>query len=241
MTFGEQSMALTCPYCHRKIQIPVSETEITLFPCPNCGGSIDLARIEGDDDSKVVYLSEGDLIEPHEADADVSPRTWTDQGPLPHREPRHFHLFRWLAVMLGVIMLIPLLFGYFFLKTTTNKDHVITLLNSYFSEIDHRNYRNAFRKYMASDLQRKISLEGYLREMEEMRRKLGGVKHRDLMRWSYRSMNREKSCTLSYNSSYERGNAEERYTLVKAKDGWKISEFRIDPHPTKSKKGMVEI
>jgi hypothetical protein len=54
-------------------------------------------------------------------------------------------------------------------------------------------------------------------------------------------MNREKSCTLSYNSSYERGSAKERYTLVKVKDGWKIFEFRIDPHPTKPNKGGVEI
>ena len=240
-------MALQCPYCHRKIQVPVSETEITLFPCPNCGGSIDLARIEGDDDSRVVCLSEGDLIEPHGADDEVRSRTWTDQGPFSHREPRHLHLFRWLGVMLGLIMLIPLIGGYFFLKTTSNKDQVISRLNSYFSEIDHQNYRDAFRKYMASDLQRKISLEGYLREMEEIRRKLGQVKRRDLMRWSYRSVNREKSCTLNYNSLYERGNAKERYTLVKAKDGWKIFEFRIDPHPmkhphpAKPEKGTVEI
>jgi hypothetical protein len=234
-------MALHCPYCHRKIQVPVSETEITLFPCPNCGGSIDLDRLEDDDDSKVVYLSDGDLIEPHEADDEIRTRTWTDQGPFPHREPRHFYLLRWLAVMLGLIMVIPLLFGYFFLKTTTNKDQVVSFLDAYFSEIDHRNYRDAFQKYMATDLQRKISLEEYLREMEEIQRRLGRVKRRNLIRWSYRSMNREKSCTLSYNSSYERGSAKERYTLVKAKDGWKIFEFRIDPHPTKPNKGGVEI
>ncbi|MFB0508194.1 MAG: DUF4019 domain-containing protein [Thermodesulfobacteriota bacterium] len=227
-------MALQCPYCHKKIRIPASETEVILFPCPNCGGSIDRARIEEDDDSKVVYLSDGDLIEPHGADDEVSTRTWTDQGPLSHREPRHFHLLRWLAVMLGLIMLIPLIGGYFFLKTTSNKDEVISCLNSYFSEIDDHNYRRAFRKYMAPDLQRKMSLEGYLREMEEIRQKLGRVEHRDLMRWSYWSMNRAKSCTLNYRTSYERGNAEERYTLVKAKDGWKIFEFRIDPHPMKS-------
>ncbi|MFQ5842733.1 MAG: hypothetical protein ACE5I8_09875 [Thermodesulfobacteriota bacterium] len=234
-------MAIQCPYCHKRIRIPASETEVILFPCPNCGGSIDLTRIEDDDDSKVVYLSDADLIEPHGGGDEVSTRTWTDQGPLPHREPRHFHLLRWVAVMLGLIMLIPLVFGYFFLKTATNKDQVISFLNSYFSEIDHRNYRGAFQKYMASDLQRKISLEGYLREMEEIQRKLGRVKRRDLMRWSYRSVNREKTCTLSYNSSYERGSAKERYTLTKAKRGWKIFEFRIDPHPTKPKKGAVEI
>jgi hypothetical protein len=216
------------------------ETEITLFPCPNCGGSIDLARIE-DDDSKLVYLSDRDLIEPHEADEEVRTGTWTDQGPLPHREPRHFHLLRWLGVMLGLIMLIPLIFGYFFLKTTTNKDQVISSLDSYFSDVDDRKYHDAFQKHMASDLKRKISLEEYRREMEEIRRKLGHVKRRNLMRWSYRSMNREKSCTLNYNSSYERGNAKERYTLVKAKDGWKIFEFRIDPHPTQPRKEMVEI
>jgi hypothetical protein len=61
------------------------------------------------------------------------------------------------------------------------------------------------------------------------------------MRWSYRSTNREKRCTLNYNSSYERGNAKERYRLVKAKDGWKIFEFRINPHPIKPEKGMFEI
>ncbi|MFQ6080005.1 MAG: hypothetical protein ACE5NJ_12860, partial [Thermodesulfobacteriota bacterium] len=200
-------MAIQCPYCHKRIRIPASETEVILFPCPNCGGSIDLTRIEDDDDSKVVYLSDADLIEPHGGGDEVSTRTWTDQGPLPHREPRHFHLLRWVAVMLGLIMLIPFVFGYFFLKTATNKDQVISFLNSYFSAIDHRNYRGAFQKYMASDLQRKISLEGYLREMEEIQRKLGRVKRRDLMRWSYRSVNREKTCTLSYNSSYERGSA----------------------------------
>jgi hypothetical protein len=227
-------MALQCPYCRKRIRIPVSETKVILFPCPNCGGSIDLARIEEDDGSKVVYLSDGDLIEHHGAGEEVSPRTWTDRGPLPHKEPRHFHLFRWLAVMLGLIMLIPLLAGYFFLKTTTNKDEVISCLNSYFSEVDGRNYRRAFRKYMARDLQMKMSLEGYLREMQQIQRTLGNVKHRDLMRWSYRSTNRAKSCTLNYTSLYERGNAEERYTLVKAKDGWKIFEFRIDPHPMKS-------
>ena len=234
-------MAIQCPYCHKKIRIPASESEILLFPCPNCGGSIDLARIEGDDDSRVVYLSEGDLIQPHEADDGLRPRTWTDQGPLPHREPRHLHLFRWLGVILALIMLIPLIGGYFFLKTTSNKDQVISRLNSYFSEVDHQNYRDAFREYMASDLQRRISLEGYLREMKEIRRKLGRVKRRNLMRWSYRSTNREKSCTLNYNSSYERGHTKERYTLVKARDGWKIHEFRIDPHPTKPEKGRVEI
>ena len=234
-------MALQCPYCHKRVRIPASKTEITFFPCPNCGGSIDLARVERDDDSKVVYLSEGDLIEPLEADEEISTRTWADQGPLPHREPRHLHPLRWLGVMLGLIMLIPLVLGYFFLKTTPNKNQVISRLNSYFSEIDHQNYRDAFRKYMVSDLQKKISLEGYLREMEEIRRKLGKVERRDLMRWSYRSMNREKSCTLNYNSSYERGNAKERYALVKAKDGWKIFEFRIVPHPTKLEKGMFEI
>ena len=228
-------MALQCPYCHKRIQIPGSETGVTLFPCPNCGGSIDLVRIEGyDDDSKVVYLSDGDLIDSLEADDEARPRTWTDQSRLPHGEPRHLHLFRWLAVILGLIMLIPLIGGYFFLETTKNQDQAISCLNSYFSEIDHRNYRKAFRKYMASDLQRKVSFEGYLREMEEIRRKLGRAKRRELMRWSYWSMNRAKSCTLSYNSLYERGNAEERYTLVKAKDGWKIFEFRIDPHPMKS-------
>lgn len=233
-------MTIQCPYCHKRIRIPASETEVILFPCPNCGGSIDLTRIEDDDDSKVVYLSEGDLIEPHGADDEVSTRTWTDQGPLPHREPRHFHLLRGVAVMLGLIMLIPLVFGYFFLKTATNKDQVISFLNSYFSEIDHQNYRGAFREYMASDLQRKISLEEYQREMEEIQRKLGRVKRRDLLRWSYRSTNREKSCTLNYNSSYERGSAKERYTLVKARDDWKIFDFRIDPHPTKRGKGMFE-
>ena len=143
--------------------------------------------------------------------------------------------------MLGLIMLIPLIGGYFFLKTTSNKDEVISCLNSYFSEIDDHNYRRAFQKYMASDLQRKISLEGYLREMEKIRRELGRVRRRDLMRWNYRSMNGEKSCTLNYNSSYERGSAKERYSLVKAKDGWKIFEFRIDPHPIKPEKGSVEI
>ncbi len=234
-------MALQCPYCHKKIRIPISETRIILFPCPNCGGSIDIARIEGDDDSNVVYLSEGDLFEPSGAEHEVSPRAWTDQVPPPHREPRHLHLFRWLVVMLGLIMLIPFIGGYLFLKTTSNKDQVISSLNSYFSEIDDRNYRNAFRKYMASDLQKKISLEGYLKEMEEIRLKLGRVKRRDLMRWSYRSMNMAKSCTLHYRALYERGNAEERYTLVEAKDGWKIFEFRITPHPTKSESGMVEI
>ncbi len=233
-------MTLHCPYCHKRVPIPASKTEITLFPCPNCGGSIDLARIEHDD-SKVVYLSEGDLIEPHEAGEEIRTRTWADQGTLPHQKSRHLHLLRWLAVMLGLIMLIPLLFGYFFLKTKTNRDQVISCLNSYFSEIDHRNYRDAFRNYMASDLQRKMSLEGYLREMEEIRQKLGNVERRDLMRWSYRSTDREKSCTLNYNSSYERGNAKERYRLVKAKDGWKIFEFRIYPHPIKPEKGMFEI
>ena len=234
-------MALRCPYCHKRIRIPESETEVLLFPCPNCGGSIDLARIEGDDDSKVVYLSDGDLIESVAADDEVSPRTWTDQGPIPHRETRHLHLLRWLTVMLGLIMLIPLIGGYFFLKTTSRKDEAISCLNSYFSEVDHRNYRIAFKKYMASDLQRKISIEGYLKEMEEIRRKLGQVKRRDLTRWRYRSINRAKSCTLNYSSLYERGNAKERYTLVKSRDGWKIFEFRIHPRPTKSEKGGLEI
>jgi hypothetical protein len=234
-------MALHCPYCHKRVRIPASKTEITLFPCPNCGGSIDLARIAYDDDSKVVYLSEGDLIEPREADEEIRTRTWADQGTLPHKQSRHLRLLRWLGVMLGLILLIPLIGGYFFLKTTSRKDEAISCLKSYFSEIDHENYRDAFRKYMASDLQRKMSLEGYLREMEEIRRKLGKVERRDLMRWSYRSTDREKSCTLNYNSSYERGNAKERYRLVKAKNGWKIFEFRIVPHPTKPEKGMFEI
>ena len=235
-------MALQCPFCHKRIQIPGSETGVTLFPCPNCGGSIDLVRIEGgDDDSKVVFLSDGDLVDSLEADSELSQRAPTIQGPLAHQKPRHLHLFRWLAVILGLIMLIPLIGGYFFLKTTTNQDQVISCLNSYFSEIDNRNYRDAFRKYMASDLQRKISFEGYLREMEEIRRKLGRAERRELMRWSYRSTNRAKSCTVNYSSSYERGHAKECYTLGKAKDGWKIVEFQIDPHPTKSEKGMVEI
>ena len=159
-------MALHCPYCHKRVRIPASKTEITLFPCPNCGGSIDLARIEGDDDSKVVYLSEGDLIEPREADEEIRTRTWADQGTLPHKESRHLHLLRWLAVILGLIMLIPLIGGYFFLKTTSNKDQVISRLNSYFSEIDHQNYRDAFREYMASDLQRKKSETSGSHEME---------------------------------------------------------------------------
>jgi hypothetical protein len=234
-------MGIRCPYCHKRIRIPASDTEVILFPCPNCGGSVDLARIEGNDDSKVVYLSEGDLIEPDEADVEVRPGTWTDKNSLPHREPRHLPVFRWLAVMLGLIMLIPLIGGYFFLKTTSNKNQVISSLNAYFSEIDDQNYRDAFRQYMSSDLQRKISLEEYLRNMEEIRRKLGQVKRRDLTRWSYQSVNRAKSCTLTYSSLYERGNANERYTLVKAKDGWKISDFRIDPHPTKRREGTVNI
>jgi hypothetical protein len=225
-------MALRCPYCHKRIRIPKSETEVILFPCPNCGGSIDLGRLEGEEDSKVVYLSDGDLIEPPPAGEEMGPRTWADQGPLPRREPRHLYLLRWLAVMVGLIMVIPLIAGYFFLKTTSKKDEAISCLNSYFSEIDHQNYSNAFRKYMASDLQRKISLEGYLKEMEEIRRNLGRVKRRDLMRWSYRSINRARSYTLKYRCLYERGDSEERYTLVKAKDGWKISEFRIEPHLT---------
>jgi len=233
-------MALRCPYCHKRIRIPKSETEVILFPCPNCGGSIDLGRLEGEEDSKVVYLSDGDLIEPPPAGEEMGPRTWADQGPFPHREPRHLHLLRWLAVMLGLIMIIPLIAGYFFLKTTSKKEEAISCLNSYFSEVDHRNYNAAFRKYMASDLQRKISLEGYLKEMEEIRQKLGPVKRRNLMRWSYRSINRTRSCTLSYRSSYERGNAREHYTLVKVKDGWKISEFRIEPRPAKTEKGMLE-
>ena len=233
-------MALRCPYCHKRIRIPKAETEVLLFPCPNCGGSIDLARIREDDDSKVIYLSEGDLIEPQAADEGTTPRTWTDQGPVSHREPRHLHPLRWLGVMLGLILLIPLIGGYFFLKTTSRKDEAISCLNSYFSEVDHRNYSAAFRKYMASDLQRKISLEGYIRRMEEIRRKLGPVKSRDLMRWSYRSINRARNCTLGYRSLYERGNAKERYTLVKARDGWKISEFRIDPLSTTSGKKMQE-
>jgi hypothetical protein len=128
-------------------------------------------------------------------------------------------------------MLIPLIGGYFFLKTTSNKDQVISRLNSYFSEVDHQNYRDAFREYMASDLQRRISLEGYLREMKEIRRKLGRVKSRDLRQLSYQSINLKRSCTLSYSSLYERGKAKERYTLIRAKDGWKIFEFQIDPHP----------
>ncbi|UCD70894.1 MAG: hypothetical protein JSW70_07785 [Syntrophobacterales bacterium] len=86
---------------------------------------------------------------------------------------------------------------------------------------------------MAPDLQEEISLEGYLREMEEIRQKLGSVERRELMKLSYLSMNRAKSCTFTYSSLYERGNAEEHYTLVKAKDGWKIFEFRIDAHLTK--------
>jgi hypothetical protein len=222
-------MAIQCPYCHKKIRPPAAEGKVLLFPCPNCGGSIDLARIAGDDDAKVVYLSDGDLVEPRGADADVSPRTWPEQGPSPRGEPQHLSLFRWLAVMLGLIMLIPLIAAYFFLKTTSSKDEVISCLNSYFSEIDHRNYSTAFRKYMASDLQRKISLEGYLKEMEEIRRKLGRVKSRDLRKWSYQSINRKRSCTLSYSSLYERGKAKERYTLIRAKDGWKIFEYRIEP------------
>jgi hypothetical protein len=233
-------MGLRCPYCHKRIRIPESETEVILFPCPNCGGSIDLGRLEGEEDSKVVYLSDGDLIEPPAAGEETGLRTWADQGPLPHREPRHFYLLRWLAVMLGLIMIIPLIAGYFFLKTTSKKDEVISCLNSYFSEIDHQNYSKAFRKYMASDLQRKISLEGYLEEMEEIRQQLGRVKRRDLTRWSYRSINRGRSCTLSYRSVYERGNARERYTLVKAKDGWKIFEFRVEPRRAKTEKGMLE-
>jgi hypothetical protein len=233
-------MALRCPYCHKRIRIPESETEVILFPCPNCGGSIDLGRLEGEEDSKVVYLSDGDLIEPPAAGEEAGPRTWGEQGPLPHRESRHLSLLRWLAVMLGLIMIIPLIGGYFFLKTTSKKDEAISCLNSYFSEVDDHRYRDAFRKYMAPDLQRKISLEGYLKEMEEIRRKLGQVERRDLMRWSYHSTNRARSYTLSYRSLYERGNAKERYTLVKAKGGWKIFEFRIEPRPTKSEKGMVE-
>jgi hypothetical protein len=242
MIFEEKSVALQCPYCHKRIQIPGSETGVTLFPCPNCGGSIDLVQIAGyDDDSKVVYLSEEDVIDSHEAGDEVSQSAPTLQGSLGHPKPRHLHLFRWLAVILGLIMLIPLLAGYFFLETTKNQDQAISYLNSYFSEIDHRNYRKAFRKYIASDLQRKISFEEYFREMEEIRRKLGRAKRRELMRWSYRSINRAKSYTLNYTSLYERGNAEESYTLVKAKNEWKISEFRIDPHPTKPERGMVEI
>lgn len=233
-------MALKCPYCHKRIRVPESETEVLLFPCPNCGGSIDLARVEGDDDSRVVYLSEGDLVEPHEAEDEVRTRPWADQYPTPHREPQHLRVFRWLAVLLGLIMLIPLIGGYFLLKTTSNKKQVISCLNSYFSEVDDRNYRDAFRKYMASDLQRKKSLEDYLREMEEIRRKLGKVKRRDLTRWSYRSVNREKSCTLNYSSLYERGNAKERYTLVEGRDGWKIFDYRIHSYPSGSGKEMVK-
>jgi len=141
---------------------------------------------------------------------------------------------------LGLIMLIPLIGGYFFLKTTSRKDEAISRLNSYFSEVDHRNFRKAFRNYIASDLQRKISLEGYIREMEEIQRTLGHIKRRDLVRWSYRSTNGTRSCTFNYSSSYERGNAREQYTLVKARDGWKILEFRVDPLPTKSGKKMLE-
>jgi hypothetical protein len=233
-------MAIHCPYCHKKIRPPATEGEVLLFPCPHCGGSIDLARITGDDAAKVVYLSDGDLVEPPQAGADVSPRPWTEQGPSLRREPQPLSLFRWFAVMLGLIMLIPLIAGYFFLKTTSNKDQVISCLNSYFSEIDHRNYRTAFRKYMASDLQRKISLEGYVGKMEEIQRTLGRAKRRDLRKWDYRSINRKRSCTLSYSSLYERGNAKEHYTLIRGKDGWKISAFRIDPHPTNPKKRMVE-
>lgn len=225
-------MALRCPYCHRRIRIPRSETGVILFPCPNCGGSIDLGRFEEDEDSRVVYLSDGDLIESPPVREETSPRAWADQGLLTHREPRHLYLLRWLVVMLGLIMVIPLITGYFFLKTTSKKNEAISCLNSYFSEIDHQNYSRAFRKYMASGLQRKLSLEGYLKEMEEIRRNLGLVKRRDLMRWSYRSINRARSYTLKYRCLYERGNAEERYTLVKAKDGWKISEFRIEPRLT---------
>jgi len=234
-------MSLRCPYCHKRIRVPNSETEVILFPCPNCGGSIDVSQIQGDDDSKVVYLSEGELIEPP-ADADEARRgTWADQGPLPHREPRHLYLFRWLVVMLGLIMIIPLIGGYFFLRTTSKKNEAISFLNSYFSEVDHHNYRNAFKKYMASDLQRRISLEGYLKEMEEIRRTLGQVKSRDLLRWSYRSTNGARSCTLRFRSFYEGGNAKERYTLVKARDGWKIFDFLIEPRPTMSETGMREI
>ena len=152
-------MALHCPCCRKRVRIPASKTEITLFPCPNCGGSIDLARIEHDDDSKVVYLSEGDLIEPREADEEIRSRTWADQGTLPHKESRHLHLLRWMGAMLGLILLIPLIGSYFFLKTTSRKDEAISCLKSYFSEVDHRNYSAAFRKYMAPDLQRKTSLE----------------------------------------------------------------------------------
>jgi len=234
-------MAFKCPYCHKRIRIPESETDVLLFPCPNCGGSIDLARVEGDDDSGVVYLSDRDLIEPQKAEDEATPRTWADQYAAPREEPRQLHLFRWFAVLLGLVMLIPLIGGYFFLKTTSNKDHVISCLNSYFSEVDDRNYRDAFRKYMASDLQRKKSLEGYLREMEDLGRKLGKIKRRDLMRWSYRSMNRAKSCTLNYSSLYERGNAKERYTLVKEKDGWKIFDYRIAPYSTEPERGKVQI
>ena len=234
-------MSLRCPYCHKRIRAPNSETEVILFPCPNCGGSIDVGQIQGDDDSKVVYLSEGELIEPP-AGADEARRgTWADQGPLPHREPRHLYLFRWLVVMLGLIMTIPLIGGYFFLRTTSKKNEAISFLNSYFSEVDHHNYRNAFKKYMASDLQRRISLEGYLKEMEEIRRTLGQVKSRDLLGWSYRSTNRARSCTLRFRSFYEGGNAKERYTLVKARDGWKIFDFLIEPRPTMSETGMREI
>jgi hypothetical protein len=211
-----------------------------LFPCPNCGGSIDLGQIEGQEDSKVVYLSDGDLIEPPAAGEEAAPGAWSEQGPLPHGEPRHLSLLRWLAVMLGLIMIIPLIGGYFFLKTTSKKDEAVSCLNSYFTEVDRRNYHAAFRKYMAPDLQRKISLEGYLKEMREIRRKLGKVERRNLMRWSYRAINRGRSCILSYRSLYERGNAEERYALLKTKGGWKIFEFRIEPRPTKSKKGVVK-
>jgi len=242
MIFEEKLVALQCPYCHKRIQIPESETGVSLFPCPNCGGSIDLVRIAGyDDDSKVVYLSDGDIIDSFEAGDEVSQSAPAIQGPLVHPKPRHLHLFRWLAVILGLIMLIPLIGGYFFLESTKSQDQVISYLNSYFSEIDNQNYRKAFRKYIASDLQKKISFEGYFRELEEIRRKLGRAKRRELMRWSYQSINKAKSCTLKYTSLYERGNAEECYTLVKARDEWKIFEFRIDPHPTKPERGMFEI
>lgn len=234
-------MALQCPYCHKRIQVPKTETHVLLFPCPNCGGSIDVAQIQGDDDSKVVYLSEGELIEPPEGADEARRGTWADQGPVPHREHRHLSLFRWLAVMLGLIMIIPLIGGYFFLRTTSKKDEAISFLNSYFSEIDQHNYRDAFKKYMAPDLQKKISLEGYLREMERIRRTLGKVKRRDLLGWSYRSTTTARSCTFRYRSSYRRGNAEEHYTLVKARDGWKIFDFLIEPRAINSETGMREI
>jgi hypothetical protein len=234
-------MSLRCPYCHKRIRVPESETEVILFPCPNCGGSIDVAQIQGDDDSKVVYLSEGELIEPPPGADEGRRDTWAGQGPAPHRGHRHLSFFRWLAVMLGLIMIIPLIGGYFLLRTASKKDEAISFLNAYFSEVDHRNYPTAFKKYMASDLQRRISLEGYLKEMEGIHRTLGQLKRRDLLGWSYRSTSTTNSCTFRYRSFYRRGNAEEHYTLVKARDGWKIFDFLIEPRALNSETGMREI